>query len=140
MELVHVFPLNSGNYATATLIVAVAFAAVWMFRVVRSPRTKTFLINRPPLVQKADKSKIYHSGVYIPVRTQSQMPFILRYLLHQVSDLFNNSREAYESALRKYGHIIAVKRKGKVYTVALAYLSSMAKLFSASSSISLTIP
>ena len=68
------------------------------------------------------------------------MPFILRYLLHQVSDLFNNSREAYESALRKYGHIIAVKRKGKVYTLALAYLSSMAKLFSASSSISLTIP
>lgn len=80
MELIHAFPPNSGNYATATLFVAVAF--VWMFRAVRSPCTKTFLINRPPSVQKAGKSEIYHLEVHIPVRTQIQMPFILRYLLH----------------------------------------------------------
>ena len=140
MELIYAFALNSGNYVTAMLFVVVAFVGVWMLRTVRSLLAKTCLINCLPSVQKSKQVKDLSFGSPYSGTDLNPDAFMFRHLLHQAPDLFNNSREAYESALRKHGHVIAVKRKGKVGAPASAYLPSVAKLFSTSSSISLTIP
>lgn len=102
-------------YVAAASFLAFAFAIVRFHRTVCSYfslRLSSEQFSSEPNIERIESSS--SSGLHSGTTASLQPICLAASVFKQASDLFNNSREAYENALKNNGHVISVKRKGKV--------------------------